>query len=154
MTPDQLEAWHIEAARILALIEHANRDAFLVVHPDDEDRVKTLLKSLPESARPNLIASATVPHPGTAHYSRPINVDELTAPLAFLPMPRPVREALDTDLLELPDGRFLRGAEAAAFRRTRNRINTRLLDVLARKAESETDILDIMSETPNGRNHQ
>lgn len=81
-------------ARSRAAVEAANRDAYIVVHPDDEATARDALDRLPADARPRLVTSADVPAPGTAHYSRPIPIHALVPadtdqqtvidPLAFL----------------------------------------------------------------------
>lgn len=71
-------------ARSRAVVEAANRHAYLVVHPDDEETARAALDRFPEEARPRLVVSATVPAPGTAYYSRPMPIRALN-PAVFEP---------------------------------------------------------------------
>lgn len=68
-------------ARSRAVVEAANRDAYLVVHPDDEETARAALDLFPEEARPRLVVSATVPDPGTAYYSRSMPIGWLDPPV-------------------------------------------------------------------------
>lgn len=70
----------LTVAQLKEVIASINRDARLIVHPDDEDVVRDALAKLPEDVRPTLVVSPAVKESGTAYYSRAVPLDKLTLP--------------------------------------------------------------------------
>lgn len=112
--------------RLQRLIRWTNRDASVICHPDDERIVREALAQIPADLRPAVVVSVTVPKPGTAFYSRPLPLDEITGSLQ-VEMAAPGDPADDRTPLTLPDGKLLNGEAAAAYRQTSRRIAARLV---------------------------
>ena len=56
---------------VIDVLAHSQRDAVLIVHPDDEAGARAAIAALALRDRPTLVVDEAIPHPGTAYYSTP-----------------------------------------------------------------------------------